>query len=405
MPSQASLTPLRPHIARPAPHRRAIARTASANEAQTRANAKKCIAIVTGGAGFIGAHLALALARDARCARVIAVDNFDAHGPYPRAWKRANAAILTRAGTCDVAEVDASDSEAFERVVRDAVARAGDGDGGVDVRIAHLAARSGVGAAAGDAVGATVANALSAVNVLSVASRVNRAHGADIARVPRVVLASSGSVYGEASMTADGAPMASRVGDGTDHPTSTYAATKRSSELLAKAHVATHASAGAGGASVIVARIFTVFGPCGRPDMAVWRFIKQLTSGARLTRFGNGQSTWRDYVYVDDVVDALTRALMVDLPESSDGFEIVNIAGARPVFLSEIIAACEEACGTSSAVDELPQRPGDVGGTYGDITEATALLDWTPKTTLHDGLRRTVAWWTSPEADEYRNVE
>ncbi len=338
---------------------------------------------------------------------MIAVDDFDAHGPYPRAWKRANAAMLTRAGTVDVAEADASDAEAFERVVLDAVARAGDVEGGVDVRIAHLAARSGVGAAAGDAVGATVANALSAVNVLSVASRVNRAHSEGIARVPRVVLASSGSVYGEASMTADGAPMASRVGDGTDHPTSTYAATKRSSELLAKAHVATHASAGAGGVSVIVARIFTVFGPRGRPDMAVWRFIKQLTSGARLTRFGDGQSTWRDYVYVDDVVDALTRALMVDLdvPESSDGFEIVNIAGARPVFLSEIIAACEEACGTSSAVDELPQRPGDVGGTYGDITEATALLDWTPKTTLRDGLRRTVAWWTSPEADEYRDVE
>jgi len=370
-----------------------------------RAQPKHLIAIVTGGAGFIGAHLALALARDARCARVIAVDDFDAHGPYPRAWKRANAVMLTRAGTCDVAEVDASDSEAFERVVLDAVARADAGEGGVDIRIAHLAARSGVGAAAGDAVGATVANALSAVNVLSVASRVNRAYSEGIARVPRVVLASSGSVYGEASMTADGAPIASRVGDGTDHPTSTYAATKRSSELLAKAHVATHARAGAGGVSVIVARIFTVFGPRGRPDMAVWRFIKQLTSGARLTRFGDGQSTWRDYVYVDDVVDALTRALMVELPESSDGFEIVNIAGARPVFLSEIIAACEEACGTSSAVDELPQRPGDVGGTYGDITEATALLDWTPKTTLRDGLRRTVAWWTSPEADEYRNVE
>jgi len=408
MPSMASATPRRPHAARSAPRRRATARPARANDAQTPANAtKKCIAIVTGGAGFIGAHLALALARDARCARVIAVDDFDAHGPYPRAWKRANAAMLTRAGTVDVAEADASDAEAFERVVLDAVARAGDVEGGVDVRIAHLAARSGVGAAAGDAVGATVANALSAVNVLSVASRVNRAHSEGIARVPRVVLASSGSVYGEASMTAEGAPMASRVGDGTDHPTSTYAATKRSSELLAKAHVATHASAGAGGVSVIVARIFTVFGPRGRPDMAVWRFIKQLTSGARLTRFGDGQSTWRDYVYVDDVVDALTRALMVDLdvPESSDGFEIVNIAGARPVFLSEIIAACEEACGTSSAVDELPQRPGDVGGTYGDITEATALLDWTPKTTLRDGLRRTVAWWTSPEADEYRDVE
>ena len=206
-------------------------------------------------------------------------------------------------------------------------------------------------------------------------------------------------------MTADGAPRASRVGDRTDDPTSTYAATKRSSELLAKAHVATQRDvARESRVSVVVARIFTVFGPRGRPDMAVWRFIQQLTSGARLTRFGDGQSTWRDYVYVDDVVDALTRALTVELPETSEGFEIVNVAGARPVFLSEIIAACEEACGTSSAVDELPQRPGDVGGTYGDITEATALLDWTPKTTLRDGLRRTVAWWRSSEADEYRDA-
>lgn len=252
--------------------------------------------------------------------------------------------------------------------------------------MAHLAARSGVGAANVDPAGATRANVETTAVILATAARVEC--------VSRVVIASSGSVYGEASTTDDGAPRASVVGDSTDSPVSAYAATKRAAELLGKVF------SESGGVSVIVTRIFTVYGPRGRPDMAVWRFIKQLSEGKKLTCFGDGKSTWRDYVYVDDVVDALIRALTC---ETESKFSIVNIAGGAPVFLSDIIGAVEEACGKSGAVDEMPGRPGDVGGTFGDISCAKRLLGWQPKTPLAEGLARTVAWWRSDDANDYRD--
>lgn len=259
---------------------------------------------------------------------------------------------------------------------------------GARVRVAHLAARSGVGAAASDPVGAVRANVGSTAAVLDAA-----AAASDV--VERVVIASSGSVYGEASTREDGSPRPSVAGDdSTDSPTSTYAATKRSAELLGKVYAEQF------GVSVVVARIFTVYGERGRPDMAVWKFIKQLESGADLTRFGDGASTWRDYLHVDDCCDALERALTCEMAQP---YTVVNVAGGKPVYLHEIIDGCEKACERTGSIRELPGRPGDVGGTYGDIaaTEST-LKGWKPRVSLAEGLRRTVAWWRSSEADAYR---
>ena len=336
------------------------------------------VVVCTGGLGFIGSHLCEVLVTRAR---VVAVDSMDARGPYPERHKRANARRLEALGV-EVREMDvASDATAFEALVRDL-----GGDGRRRVAIAHLAARSGVGSANENPAGATRANVETTAVVMRAASS---------AGVARVVLASSGSVYGEASMTAEGAPRASAVGDSTEHPKSAYAATKRGAELLAKVY-----ADGYGHVPVVVARIFTVFGPRGRPDMAVWRFIKALEEGKRLTRFGDGKSTWRDYVFIDDVVDALTRALMNDIEVP---FSIVNVSGGAPVYLCEVIKACERACEKHGAVDESPPRPGDVGGTFGDISCAERTLDgWRPTTSLADGLARTVKWWRSADADDYR---
>lgn len=342
--------------------------------------------VVTGGLGFIGTRLCERLVARGASTTVVcvdAVDDEDNGKPYPNAWKAANAKRLRAIGV-DVREhCDVAVPGNVHKIVRGLVSS------GVRVRVAHLAARSGVGAAAGDPVGAVRANVGSTAAVLDAAA----AASSDV--VERVVIASSGSVYGEASTREDGSPRPSVAGDdSTDSPTSTYAVTKRSAELLGKVYAEQF------GVSVVVARIFTVYGERGRPDMAVWKFIKQLESGADLTRFGDGASTWRDYLHVDDCCDALERALTCDMVQP---YTVVNVAGGKPVYLHEIIDGCEKACGRTGSIRELPGRPGDVGGTYGDIAATeTTLTGWKPRVSLAEGLRRTVAWWRSSEADAYR---
>lgn len=259
--------------------------------------------IITGGLGFIGARLAERLATSADAPEVVVLDDVDAGGPYPAAWKRANAARLRALAGVEVREGADARETADALTTADAretanaltaadaltTARRGGRAG-----VAHLAARSGLASATLDAAGAVRANVGTTAEVLAAAAAASE----DWDRV-RVVVASSGAVYGDR----EDARTPSEVGDACDSPTSTYAATKRASELLARVYAEQF------GVSVVVARIFTVYGERGRPDMAVWKFIRQLTSGAKLTRFGDGTDTWRDYVHVDDVVDALIRAL------------------------------------------------------------------------------------------------
>ena len=344
--------------------------------------------VVTGGLGFIGTRLCERLI-ERGASTVVCVDavgDEDNGKPYPKAWKEANAKRLRSIGVDVRDDCDVAVRGNVEEVVRGLSSSSS--SRGARVRVAHLAARSGVGAAAGDPAGAVRANVGSTAAVLDAA-----AAASDV--VERVVIASSGSVYGEAATREDGSPRPSVAGeDSTDSPTSAYAVTKRSAELLGKVYAEQF------GVSVVVARIFTVYGERGRPDMAVWKFIKQLESGADLTRFGDGASTWRDYLHVDDCCDALARALTCDMAQP---YTVVNVAGGKPVYLHEIIDGCERACERTGSIRELPGRPGDVGGTYGDISATeTTLQGWKPRVSLAEGLRRTVAWWRSSEADAYR---
>ena len=345
--------------------------------------------VVTGGLGFIGTRLCERLI-ERGASTVVCVDavgDEDNGKPYPKAWKEANAKRLRSIGVDVRDDCDVAVRGNVEEVVR-GLSSSSSSSRGARVRVAHLAARSGVGAAAGDPAGAVRANVGSTAAVLDAA-----AAASDV--VERVVIASSGSVYGEAATREDGSPRPSVAGeDSTDSPTSAYAVTKRSAELLGKVYAEQF------GVSVVVARIFTVYGERGRPDMAVWKFIKQLESGADLTRFGDGASTWRDYLHVDDCCDALARALTCDMAQP---YTVVNVAGGKPVYLHEIIDGCERACERTGSIRELPGRPGDVGGTYGDISATeTTLQGWKPRVSLAEGLRRTVAWWRSSEADAYR---
>jgi UDP-glucuronate 4-epimerase len=190
---------------------------------------------------------------------------------------------------------------------------------------------------------------------------------------PRVVFASSSSVYGERE---DG-PF--RESDPVERPISPYAATKRAGELVA------HTFHYAFGASVTCARIFTVYGPRQRPDLAICKFFRHMLEGKSIPVFGDG-SALRDFTYVDDLVDGLVRAVDTDL-----GFALLNFAGGRTISVAEVIAALRE-LGVPAEIDSQPEQTGDVRRTWGDIEEARRRLGYEPKVTFEDGLGRFASW-------------
>jgi UDP-glucuronate 4-epimerase len=191
---------------------------------------------------------------------------------------------------------------------------------------------------------------------------------------PRVVFASSSSVYGERS---DG-PF--RETDPVERPVSPYAATKRAGELVA--HTFHHAW----GLSVTCARIFTAYGPRQRPDLAIRKFADRLLSGKSLPVYGDG-SALRDFTYIDDLVEGLVRAIDRDL-----GFAVLNFAGGRTVSVLEVIQALERELGVRAEIDWQPEQTGDVRTTWGDISAARAALGYDPRVAFEDGLRRFAAW-------------
>lgn len=284
-------------------------------------------------------------------------------------------------------------------------------------RVCHLGARSGIAASFTDAAGAVTANVTSTAALLQVASEFG---------VRAFVLGSSGSVYGDALVAGGGdAPVASRETDSTNEPRSPYAASKRSAEVFAfsfwsgnKKNLNT----------VTVCRIFTVYGPRGRPDMAVFRFINSSLHGKTLCMFGNGDASWRDYAHVGDVARGLLAAMhRTNKKEGRDegrgttsvegkcitstgstedafsGFATVNVASGEATSLRALIEIVTSACGGDPKdVTRLPGRPGDVGGTFGNVSQAERVLGWRPLVSLRDGIQSTVEWYQSDESISWR---
>ena len=323
--------------------------------------------LVTGAAGFIGMHVAAALL--ARGERVIGIDNFNDY--YPVALKHARIAELERIGgnQLTIHRVDIGDDAALSATL----------SGMAFDRIAHLAAQAGVRYSLDNPGAYVCANLAGHVNILELAR-----HRA----VRHLVYASSSSVYG-ANKT-----LPFRVEDRVDHPISLYAATKRADELMSEtyAHLFRIPQTGL--------RFFTVYGPWGRPDMALWKFTAAILSGKPIDVYNHGDMR-RDFTYIDDIVDGVIRSL--DQPPADDGLKkaggyrtphrLYNIGNNRPEPLMDLIAAIERACGRKAELNMLPMQDGDVPATFADIDSISEELGYRPSTGIEVGVPRFVDWF------------
>ncbi len=318
--------------------------------------------LVTGAAGFIGAHLCQALL--ARGEAVIGLDNLNPY--YDPALKRARLAALTAGagpGAFRFERLDLADHEAVLGLMR--------AHPGID-RVVHLGAQAGVRWSLEAPFAYTAANV---TGHLSILEAVRRSEG----RVRHTVYASTSSVYGARQ---DGGAF--HETDRVDHPASLYAATKVAGEVMSRTYSDLY------GLSLTGLRFFTVYGPWGRPDMAYWLFTEAMLKGRPIALFNEGRMM-RDFTFVDDIVQGVLAAL--DHPAAAGGHRLYNIGNSRPEPLLGMVALLEELLGVKAIRELKPMQPGDVPATFADVSAMERDFGWRPTTDLRTGLARFVAWW------------
>lgn len=322
--------------------------------------------LVTGCAGFIGFHVAKRLVESGR--RVVGLDNLNEF--YDEGLKQARLKVLqSHAGfqfvQCDIADLD---------LVRQLFSR----EGGVP--IIHLAAQAGVRYSLENPHLYVQSNLVGFANLLEEAHK---------NKVPHFLFASSSSVYGANTKI----PFSEK--DNVDHPVSFYAATKKSNELMA------HTYAHLYGLPVTGLRFFTVYGPWGRPDMALFKFCKAILEGKPVELYNHGRMS-RDFTYVDDVVESVVRVIdkppLSTLEEVSGGlppYRIYNIGNNQPVEVMQLIRVLEKKIGKKADIRFSPMQPGDVPVTYADIEQISRDFDYRPNTPIEEGVSRFVDWYRS----------
>jgi UDP-glucuronate 4-epimerase len=309
--------------------------------------------LVTGAAGFIGSNLAERLRQ--RGDTVVGLDNFDPF--YPRTVKERNLAGLRGDAGFRLLEGDLRNPADVAAAVRGADA------------VVHLAALAGVRPSLLDPARFFDVNVMGTLRLLEAC----RTEG-----LRRIVFASSSSVYGLDSQV----PF--RESDPCQTPVSPYAASKRAGELVAFTTHHLH------GLDVAALRLFTVYGPRQRPDLAIHKFTRLIAAGQPIELFGDG-STSRDYTWVGDIVDGILAAL--DRPQSAPGFRVYNLGGSQTTSLRELVELIAAALGRAPAIEWKPEQPGDMKRTLADVSRAQAELGYAPKVPIAEGIPRFVEWW------------
>jgi len=326
--------------------------------------------LVTGAAGFIGFHVAQKLL--ARGDRVVGLDNLNDY--YDVNLKLARLAQIENLPGFTFAKLDLQDRPAMEALFSEHQFDA----------VINLAAQAGVRYSLENPHAYVDSNIVGFTNVLECCRHHKTGH---------LVYASSSSVYGMNSA------MPFSIHDNVDHPISLYAASKKANELMA--HTYSHLF----GLPTTGLRFFTVYGPWGRPDMALFLFTRAILAGEPIKVFNNGQMQ-RDFTYIDDIVEGVVRVMdktatpnpdwngaTPDPGTSSAPYRLFNIGNNNPVMLTEFIAAIEKALGKTAERELLPMQPGDVAATYANIEDLIEAVDYRPQTPIQVGIDNFIAWY------------
>lgn len=332
--------------------------------------------LVTGAAGFIGSNVSHKLL--ARGDRVIGLDNLNDY--YDVQLKKDRLARLTTQDHFSFAQCDVADRQAMTTIFQEHQ---------FDV-IIHLAAQAGVRYSIENPHAYVDSNLVGFCNILE---------GARHAKVRHLAYASSSSVYGANTKL----PFSEH--DSVNHPLSLYAATKKANELMAHCYSHLYQLPTTG------LRFFTVYGPWGRPDMALFMFTKHILDGTPIQVFNHGKMR-RDFTYVDDIVEGVIRVadspaapnqawsgLAPDPATSTAPYRVFNIGNSQPVELMRYIEVLEESLGKKAVLEFLPMQSGDVPATAADTSDLEQAVGFKPNTSIEEGIKRFVAWYVPYYAD------
>jgi UDP-glucuronate 4-epimerase len=308
--------------------------------------------LVTGGAGFIGSHVARTLAEKGQ--RVVILDNFNNY--YDPTIKRENARRLSELPGVTIIEGDVRDKPLVDRLFDEHGIR----------RVAHLAAMAGVRMSVEQAALYMDVNTIGSLNLFEAARR---------QKIDQFVFASTSSVYGKTEIL----PFVET--DTADRPLAAYPASKRAAEVLAHTYYHLH------GLNMTVLRFFNVYGPAGRPDMMPMKLMNAAVDGTPVKIFNNGD-IYRDWTYIDDTVDGVIAAL-----ERPLGYEIINLGYGNPISLRDFIEIIEEYSGRTINTIPEPTPPTEPPITYCDNEKARRLLGFTPSVHVRDGLHHAWNWF------------
>ncbi|WP_448212556.1 NAD-dependent epimerase [Colwellia sp. MEBiC06753] len=326
--------------------------------------------LVTGAAGFIGFHVAQRLCEEGH--EVVGIDNLNDY--YDVSLKLARIALLDKLSNFSFEKIDLADRQGIAQLFEQ----------GDFQRVIHLAAQAGVRYSIDNPMAYADANLVGHLTILE---------GCRHHKIEHLVYASSSSVYGLNNKT----PFA--TSDSVDHPVSLYAATKKSNELMS--HTYSHLY----GIPTTGLRFFTVYGPWGRPDMALFKFTKAILNDQPIDVYNNGDMR-RDFTYIDDIVESIIRIKDVipsaklewsveqgNASESSAPYKVFNIGHGSPVKLLSFIDAIEQSTGKSAIKNMMPMQPGDVYQTYADVEDLFTAINYRPQTSIDEGVENFVRWY------------